>query len=95
MANIIELVVETSTKTKNGNFMTKLVGKTAGVKTAFGEVEGGNRTFYMFTDTENAKGSKGSIDLEQFDIVVNDYPFTDDKGDEQIAKLNYLYPLRK
>jgi len=94
MSQIIELVVVSSTKTKNNNFATKLVGKTEGVQTAFGEVEGGERTFYMFTDTENAKGTKGNVDLEQFDTVVNEYPFTDDKGDEQIAKLSYLYPKR-
>jgi hypothetical protein len=94
MPNIIELTVESSTKTVNGNFANKLVGKTEGVKTAFGEVEGGKRTFYMFTDTENAKGVKGPVDLELFDTVKNDYPFTDDKGEEQIAVLSYLYPRR-
>jgi hypothetical protein len=94
MSNIIELTVESSTETKNGNFANKLVGKTEGVKTAFGEVEGGKRTFYMFTDTANAKGTKGPVNLDQFDTIVNDYPFTDDKGDEQIAKLSYLYPKR-
>ena len=94
MPNIIELTVESSTKTVNGNFANKLIGKTEGVKTAFGEVEGGKRTFYMFTDSENAKGVKGPIDLDQFDTVKNDYPFTDDKGEEQIAVLSYLYPKR-
>jgi hypothetical protein len=90
----ILLVVETSTKTKNNNYMTKLVGKTEGVKTAFGEVEGGNRTFYMFTDQENPKGLSAEIELDDFDVVKNDYPFTDDKGEEQTAVLSYLYPKR-
>jgi hypothetical protein len=94
MPNIIELTIESSTETVNGNFANKLVGKTEGVKTAFGEVEGGKRTFYMFTDTENTKGTKGPVDLDQFDTVKNEYPFTDDKGEEQIAMLSYLYPKR-
>tara|TARA_R110000851_G_scaffold96879_1_gene210105 strand:+ start:2302 stop:2592 length:291 start_codon:yes stop_codon:yes gene_type:complete len=94
MSNIIELTVESSTKTVNDNFANKLVGKTEGVQTAFGEVEGGKRTFYMFTDTENAKGTKGPVDLDQFDTVKNEFPFTDDKGLEQVATLSYLYPKR-
>ena len=90
----IRLKVDSSTKTKNNNFMTKLVGKTEGVKTAFGEVEGGKRTFYMFTDQENAKGVEAEIELNDFDIIKNDFPFTDDKGEEQTAVLSYLYPKR-
>lgn len=92
--NVISLTVESSTATKNGNFANKLVGKTEGVKTAFGEVEGGKRTFYMFTDKQNQVGTTGDVDLNQFDTIVNDYPFTDEHGDEQIAKLSYLYPKR-
>lgn len=95
MSNIIELTVAQCTETKNKNFVNKLVGKTESVKTAFGEVEGGSRTFYLFTDTANEVGTKGSVDLSKFDIVVNEYPFTDDNGDEQLAQLNYLYPKRE
>lgn len=94
MSNIINLTVESSTQTVNKNFANKLVGKTEGVKTAFGEVEGGKRTYYMFTDTVNAVGTQGDVNLDLFDIVKNDYPFTDDKGEEQIAVLSYLYPKR-
>jgi hypothetical protein len=90
----IKLTVDTSTKTKNGNFMTKLVGKSKSVSTAFGEVEGGKRTYYMFTDQENDKGTSAKIELDDFDVVKNDYPFTDDKGEEQVATLSYLYPKR-
>ena len=94
MANIINLSVEVSTKTKNGNFMNKLVGKGATVKTAFGEVEGGKRTFYMFTDQENAKGLSADVELSNFDQIKREYPFVDDAGAEQVATLTYLYPKR-
>lgn len=94
MSNIVELTVEQSTKTKNGNFANKLVGKGEDVKTAFGVVEGGKRTFYMFTDQENAKGTKGDVNLDEFDTVKNDYAFTDEDGIEQTAVLSYLYPKR-
>ena len=95
MSNIIELSVEQCTETKNGNFINKLVGKTESVKTAFGEVEGGKRTFYLFTDQSNVVGTKGNVDLSQFDTVINEYRFTDENGDEQTAQLNYLYPKRE
>ena len=78
----ITLTIEACTKTSNDNFMNKLVGKTPGIKTAFGTAEGGKRTFYLFTDQENAKGVSAEIDLEQFDVIKRDYPFTDDKGEE-------------
>ena len=94
MANIIELTIDVSTPTSNGNFMNKLIGKGDSVKTAFGTSEGGKRTFYLFTDQQNAKGIKAEVDLDSFDIVKRDYPFTDDKGEEQIAILSYLYPKR-
>ena len=94
MSNIIELTVEQSTATKNGNFANKLIGKTEGVKTAFGVAEGGKRTFYMFTDQANPVGTKGMVNLDAFDTVKNDFPFTDDKGEEQVAVLSYLYPKR-
>lgn len=90
----ITLKVEASTKTENGNFMNKLVGQGESVKTAFGSVEGGKRTFYMFTDQSNNVGLEAEIDLNQFDTVKREYPFTDDKGDEQVATLSYLYPKR-
>jgi hypothetical protein len=94
MSNVINLTIESCTKTVNGNYANKLVGKTEGVKTAFGEVEGGRRTFYMFTDQENAKGTSGDVNLDLFDVVKSEYPFTDDKGEEQVATLSYLYPKR-
>ena len=90
----ITLEVAQSTKTENGNFMNKLVGKGASVATAFGSVEGGKRTFYMFTDKENAKGLSAEINLSDFDTVKREYPFVDDKGVEQTATLSYLYPKR-
>ena len=94
MSTIINLTVETSTSTKNGNFANKLIGKGAEVATAFGKVEGGKRTFYMFTDTQNAKGLSADIELNNFDQVKRDYPFVDDKGAEQVATLTYLYPKK-
>ena len=94
MPEIIKLTVVSSTKTVNNNFANKLVGKGVDVATAFGKVEGGKRTFYMFTDQANSVGSEGEIDLHNFDVVINDYPFTNDKGDEVIANLSYLYPKR-
>lgn len=93
MSKII-LTVDVSTKTKNGNFMNKLIGKGAEVATAFGKVEGGKRTFYMFTDQENAKGLSAEINLSTFDQVKREYPFVDDKGAEQVATLTYLYPQK-
>ena len=90
----INLTIDVSTKTKNGNFMNKLVGAGASVKTAFGSVEGGKRTFYMFTDQENAKGLSADIELDNFDQVKREYPFVDDKGAEQVATLTYLYPQK-
>ena len=90
----IELTVDTCTKTKNDNYMNKLTGVTPGVKTAFGEVLGGKRTFYMFTDQNNAIGLKAEIDLNSFDVIKREYPFTDDKGEEQVATLSYLYPIK-
>lgn len=95
MSRVIELTVEKSTATKNGNFANKLVGKGQDVETDFGTVEGGRRTFYMFTNSVNTVGKKASIDLDHFDMVPNEFPFTDEDGDEQIATLNYLYPKRK
>ena len=94
MSNVIELTVDQSTETKNGNFANKLVGQTESVKTEFGSVEGGRRTYYMFTDKQNPKGTKGNVNLDHFDVVKNDFPFTDDKGEEQVAVLSYLYPKR-
>jgi hypothetical protein len=90
----INLTIDVSTKTKNDNFMNKLVGKGAEVATAFGKVEGGKRTFYMFTDQENAKGLSAEVELDNFDQVKRDYPFVDDKGAEQVATLTYLYPKK-
>jgi hypothetical protein len=90
----INLSVDVSTKTKNGNFMNKLIGAGASVATAFGSVEGGKRTFYMFTDQENAKGLSAEIELDNFDQVKREYPFVDDKGAEQVATLTYLYPVK-
>lgn len=90
----INLTVEVSTKTKNGNFMNKLTGAGQSVATAFGQVEGGKRTFYMFTDQENAKGLSAEIELNNFDQVKREYPFVDDKGVEQVATLTYLYPQK-
>lgn len=96
MSNIIELTVEKSVETKNGNFMNKLVGKGEDVKTAFGMVESGKRTFYLFTDQKNQKGLKAEVDLNHFDIVQREYEFVDEEtGEEKVANLNYLYPVRK
>jgi hypothetical protein len=90
----ITLKVDVSTKTKNGNFMNKLIGEGEKVKTAFGIVEGAKRTFYMFTDQTNAKGLEAEVELNNFDVVQRPYEFTDDDGKDQIAKLSYLYPKR-
>jgi len=90
----IELTVAVSTKTTNDNFMNKLTGEGNTVATAFGAVEGGKRTFYMFTDQANAVGIKAEIELDSFDQVKRDYPFVDDKGVEQTAVLTYLYPKK-
>ena len=94
MENLITLAVAASTKTTNGNFMNKLTGAGESVKTAFGTVEGGKRTFYMFTDQANAVGLSAPVDLNQFDLVKRDYPFVDEKGVAQTALLSYLYPKR-
>jgi hypothetical protein len=94
MPNVINLTVEVSTKTKNNNFMNKLTGVGTSVATAFGKVEGGKRTFYMFTDQANAVGLSADVDLNQFDLIKRDYPFVDDKGVAQVAVLSYLYPKR-
>ncbi len=90
----ITLTVAVSTKTTNGNFMNKLTGAGDSVTTAFGTVQGGKRTFYMFTDQANAVGVSAPVDLSQFDLIKRDYPFTDDKGVAQVAVLSYLYPKR-
>ena len=90
----INLTIDASTKTKNGNFMNKLVGAGESVATAFGKVEGGKRTFYMFTDQENAKGVNADVELSNFDQIKREYPFTDDKGAEQVATVTYLYPQK-
>jgi hypothetical protein len=90
----ITLTIETSKVTKNGNYANKLVGKGNLVKTAFGDVEGGKRTFYMFTDQENTKGTAGEVELSNFDQVKRDYPFVDDNGADQVAILTYLYPKK-
>tara|TARA_R110002051_G_C8582441_1_gene477489 strand:- start:293 stop:577 length:285 start_codon:yes stop_codon:yes gene_type:complete len=90
----ITLTVAVSTETKNKNFMNKLTGKGEVVKTAFGTVEGGKRTFYMFTDQKNAEGLTAEVELDSFDQVKRDYPFIDDKGAEQTAVLTYLYPKK-
>jgi len=90
----ITLTVAKSSLTKNKNFMNKLTGEGASVATAFGSVQGGQRTFYMFTDKENAKGLSAEIELDNFDQVKRQYPFVDEDGKEQEATLTYLYPLR-
>jgi hypothetical protein len=90
----ITLEVAVCTKTKNGNFMNKLVGEGESVETAFGNVEGSKRTFYMFTDQKNKKGVSAEVDLNSFDQVKRDYPFTDDDGKDQVATLTYLYPQK-
>ena len=89
----ITLTVAVSTETKNKNFMNKLTGKGDIVQTAFGAVEGGKRTFYMFTDQKNAEGLTAEVDLNRFDQVKRDYPFIDE-GVEKIAVLTYLYPKK-
>jgi hypothetical protein len=90
----ITLKVEVSTKTKNDNYMNKLVGKGAMVQTAFGTVEGAKRTFYMFTDQANAKDVEAEIELDDFDQVKRDYDFLDENQKEQTAVLTYLYPQK-
>jgi hypothetical protein len=90
----ITLTIDKSVKTVNDNFMNKLIGKGNSVTTAFGTTEGGRRTFYMFTDQENAKGLSAEVDLSQFDQIKREYPFTDDQGAEQVATLTYLYPKK-
>lgn len=91
----IELTIEKSTATKNGNFANKLVGAGANVQTDFGIVEGAKRTFYLFTTTVNTVGKKALLDLDNFDQVTKDFPFTDENGDEQTATLRYLYPKKQ
>lgn len=86
--------VESSNPTKNGNFCNKLVNKsTLVVETEFGKVEQErSKTYYLFTDKQNAKGTSGPLDLAQFDVVTKSY----DTGDVEVGtiKLDYLYPKR-
>ena len=74
--------------------MNKLTGKGNTVATPFGQVEGGKRTFYMFTDQVNAVGLEAEVELDSFDQVKREYPFVDDAGAEQVATLTYLYPKK-
>jgi hypothetical protein len=94
--NKVELLVESSTKTKNDNFCNKLVNKSIiEIDTDFGKVsQERTSTYYLFTEKENEKGMKASLDLELFDIIEKEYPFVDDEGAEQVATLKYLYPKR-
>lgn len=93
---MLELTVESSTKTKNDNFCNKLVSKTiAKVETDFGTVESERTvTYYLFTNKENPKGMKAKMNLELFDVVEKSYPFIDEAGAAQEATLKYLYPKR-
>ena len=93
---MLELTVESSSKTKNDNFCNKLVSKTiAKVETEFGTVESERTaTYYLFTNKQNAVGMKANLNLEAFDVVAKQYPFVDEAGVEQSATLKYLYPKR-
>lgn len=93
---MLELTVESSTKTKNDNFCNKLQAKSVvSVETEFGVVESERQvTYYLFTNKENPKGMKAKLNLAAFDIVEKEYPFLDETGAQQTAALKYLYPKR-
>ncbi len=87
--------VESSNPTKNGNFCNKLVNKsTLVVETDFGKVEQErSKTYYLFTDKQNTKGTSGPLNLAQFDVVTKPYDIETEDGTETIH-LDYLYPKR-
>lgn len=87
--------VESSNPTKNGNFCNKLVNKSImEVETEFGKVtQERSKTYYLFTDKQNAKGVSGPLNLAQFDVVTKPYDIETDNGMETI-QLDYLYPKR-
>lgn len=96
MANLIELTIEMAKETANeGTYFHKLVGEGKAQKTFLGLCKGSKRTFYMFTDTLTEIGSKGEIDLDDFDQVPKDFDYVDEEtGETKTAKLTYLYPIR-
>ena len=85
----VQLTVDKSTKTENGNFCNKLVAESS-VNTVFGSAVT-RSTYYMFTDQQNAVGTTGTLDLSQFDIVESEYK---PEGSDDVIMLKKLYPKR-
>jgi hypothetical protein len=91
--NVTELEVISSKVTQTGSFLNKLVANNS-IDTPLGKVNS-RSTYYMFTATQNKKGLKAKLDLDLFDIVVDDVTMVDQEtGDEIIVKCKKLYPKR-
>ena len=92
--NTSEFTVISSNITKNNSFCNKLQAKDEqSAATVFGTATSVRQnTVYLFTDKQNAVGTKGMLDLNQFDIVTK--PFTIPNGDDAgtVVDLKYLYP---
>jgi len=90
----LELTVESSNPTKNGNYCNKLVAKSViSVQTAFGVVEQERQsTYYLFTKTANNKGVKAQMDISLFDVISKDYEIINEAGNPETIQLKYLYP---
>jgi hypothetical protein len=86
---MLQLTVESSTKTENNNFCNKLTAEVT-EQTPFGKAKS-RQTFYLFTDQVNNKGVTAQMDLSKFDIVEKDY--TNPETNESM-KLKYIYPKR-
>jgi len=85
----LQLRVDKSTKTENGNFCNKLIAEQQ-VHTPFG-ASTTRQTFYLFTDQENKVGTVGALDMAHFDVVESEYQ---PEGSDEIIILKKLYPKR-
>lgn len=88
--------IQSSNKTKNGNFCNKLVNKdTITIETDFGVVEQERQsTYYLFTKQQNEVGKQAGLNLALFDTIEKPYTIKDENGVEEEIKLKYLYPKR-
>jgi len=95
MNNAIFTVVS-STSTKNNNFCNKLTNKQVfEVQTEFGTVkQERSKTYYLFTDKQNAVGVSAPLDVSKFDVVTKPYDIKHEDGSIETITLDYLYPKR-
>jgi hypothetical protein len=88
------LKVVTCTKTKYDNYLVKSTTAGEAGPAVFGsKLAGGQATYYMFLEGTVAVGTEAEVDLELFNIDVQEFIPEDAKPGDSPIKLKYLKPL--